>query len=68
MTLTTFLFLALGGGLILEGFIWAFFPRQMREMVEQILTQTDDRTLNLFGLGAVMLGLVVVLLVFSVAS
>ena len=52
-------FKALGLAFVLEGVLWAGFPRWMREAMCKIRTQ-DDRVLQLAGLVCFFMGLCII--------
>jgi len=56
---------AIGGALILEGFVWAVFPAAMRRAFRDIISMTDDRTLHLFGTAAVVTGVVIIAMIYQ---
>ena len=58
----TDLILGLGVALAIEGTLYALFPTQMRAMLTRVLGQ-PDRTFRVFGIGALIAGLVLVWLV-----
>lgn len=60
MSLGVILLIAFGGALVLEGFIWAVFPAQMRRLYEQSLRMADDKTLHISGLMCVAIGVLLV--------
>ena len=60
MGLGTIIAVAIGGTLAFEGFIWAIFPRQTRQMYLQTMSQMDDKSLHVSGLICVMLGVLIV--------
>lgn len=56
------LFMAIGLVLVLEGLVYAFFPRQLRGMAATIRELTDEQ-LRIFGLAALGAGVFVIWLV-----
>lgn len=55
MTISTVLFIAVGGALALEGAAWAIFPSQMRRLYQEAFA-TGDRMLHISGLMSVAIG------------
>jgi len=56
---------AIGGALVLEGFVWAVFPSTMRQAFRDIINVTDDRTLHRFGTVAVVTGVVIIAMIYQ---
>jgi len=56
--------IAFGGFILFEGFIWACFPAQMRELYSRVVDETKDRELHIAGLISVFIG--AALLVFGI--
>lgn len=63
MTIGTIMLIAIGGTLAIEGVLWAVFPRQIKDMYQQMLAM-PERSLHLAGLASVAFG--VALLVMGV--
>jgi len=55
MSVTTIFLIALGGTLAIEGALWAIFPRQIKDLYQQMLAM-PDRTLHVAGLASVAIG------------
>ena len=62
MTIATLLLLVFGGALAVEGFAWAFSASAMRRLYDEMIHSVDDRTLSLFGLISLFIGLVMILI------
>ena len=60
MSLGIIILIAFGGALVLEGFVWAVFPAQMRRAYDQSLKMVDDKSLHVTGLMCVAIGVVLV--------
>ncbi len=48
--------IAFGGFILFEGFIWACFPAQMRELYRRVVSESKDRELHIAGLISVFIG------------
>lgn len=53
------LIIALGGGLLMEGAMYALFPRGMKKAMREVQEQ-PDRTLRIIGLSVAMIGVLIV--------
>ncbi len=60
MSLGIIILIAFGGAMVLEGFIWAVFPSQMRRAYEESLRLIDDKSLHIGGLVCVAIGVLLV--------
>lgn len=61
MNLTTITLIAIGGAFALEGAVWAIFPRQMRDMYEQVFAM-PEKVLHSSGLASVAIGTILIVL------
>lgn len=67
MSISTIVLIAIGGTLAIEGVLWAVFPRQIKEMYQQMLAM-PERTLHLAGLMSVAVGVAVLMIGVKLAA
>ena len=53
------LLILVGGAFLVEGAVWAIFPRQIRRAY-QVVFQSPDKDLHVFGLVNVIIGVMMV--------
>ena len=53
--------LAIGGAFVLEGALWALFPKQVRELYSKVLEE-DDGAVQRFGLTSLVIGAILFVL------
>ncbi len=61
MSISTIVLIAVGGTLAIEGVLWAVFPRQIKDMYQQMLAM-PERTLHLAGLASVAIGVAILMI------
>ena len=59
MSFSAVIFIALGGAFLVEGAVWAVFPKQIRRAYQNIF-QSPDRALHVFGLVNVVIGVLMI--------
>jgi uncharacterized protein YjeT (DUF2065 family) len=67
MSWTILLGLAIGGAFVLEGALWALFPKTVRELYSKILAE-DDGAVQRFGLMSLAIGAILFVLAIRAAS
>lgn len=59
MSLSTLLFIILGGAFLVEGAAWAIFPQQIRRAYQSVF-QNSNKDLHIFGLANVVIGMLMI--------